>query len=267
MRTKLLLAAATLAAGLASSMAQSNVYSVNVVGYYNLVTPAKGYSFIADQTTNGVNDINTFFTNGVVSSADGSLNTVLYVWKGALTPGYKVYTWFLDADANAAFGASAGNGWYDGNGNLAVDQLKNGAGSFLYNASNGPITNTIAGTVTQGMTAQTVQPGFNALSITPALSTNLDSSLIQFPAASSPDGTLNDVYYKWKGGTAGYSVFTYFVDADANAAFGASAGNGWYDGNGNNQSANPATFPKVGEGFFILHQTPASNWVYSFTVQ
>src|SRR6185369_17551314 len=35
MRTKLLAAAAILAAGIASSMAQSNVYSLNVVGYVN----------------------------------------------------------------------------------------------------------------------------------------------------------------------------------------------------------------------------------------
>jgi hypothetical protein len=38
MRTKTLLVAAVLAAGLATSMAQ-NVYSLNVVGYYNVTIP------------------------------------------------------------------------------------------------------------------------------------------------------------------------------------------------------------------------------------
>src|SRR5439155_14751749 len=54
MRTKTLLCAATLAAGLASSMAQSNVYSLNVVGYYNVVIPAGQKRLIVNQlnTTN-----------------------------------------------------------------------------------------------------------------------------------------------------------------------------------------------------------------------
>src|ERR1043165_5668831 len=54
MRTKTLVCAAILAAGLASSMAQSNVYSLNVVGYYNVVIPAGKKLMIANQlhTTN-----------------------------------------------------------------------------------------------------------------------------------------------------------------------------------------------------------------------
>jgi hypothetical protein len=53
MRTKALIGAAILAAGLASSMAQ-NVYSLNVVGYYNVPVPANQYVLIANQlnTTN-----------------------------------------------------------------------------------------------------------------------------------------------------------------------------------------------------------------------
>jgi phage-related tail fiber protein len=53
MRTKVLLCAAALAASLASSMAQ-NVYSLNVVGYYNVTIPANGFYMVANQlnTTN-----------------------------------------------------------------------------------------------------------------------------------------------------------------------------------------------------------------------
>jgi hypothetical protein len=50
MRTKALLGAAILAAGLASSMAQ-NVYSLNVVGYYNVPVPANQYVMVANQLT------------------------------------------------------------------------------------------------------------------------------------------------------------------------------------------------------------------------
>jgi hypothetical protein len=54
MRTKTLLCAAVLAAGVATTMAQSNVYSLNVVGYYNVVAPANVKIILGNQlhTTN-----------------------------------------------------------------------------------------------------------------------------------------------------------------------------------------------------------------------
>jgi hypothetical protein len=74
MRTiKALACAAALAAGLATAVAQSNVYSLNVVGYYNVSLAENGFYMIANQlnTTN-----NTL--NGVIpTAADG---TLLYKW-------------------------------------------------------------------------------------------------------------------------------------------------------------------------------------------
>jgi hypothetical protein len=55
MRTKTLLCAAVLAAGVATSaVAQSNVYSLNVVGYYNVPVTANHYILVGNQlnTTN-----------------------------------------------------------------------------------------------------------------------------------------------------------------------------------------------------------------------
>jgi hypothetical protein len=55
MRTKTLVCAAALAAGLATSaLAQSNVYSLNVVGYYNVPVAANQYILVGNQlnTTN-----------------------------------------------------------------------------------------------------------------------------------------------------------------------------------------------------------------------
>jgi hypothetical protein len=60
MRTKtLLVTAAALVAGLASSVAQSNVYSVNVVGYVNQVYPAGALACIANPLDNGTNTLDT----------------------------------------------------------------------------------------------------------------------------------------------------------------------------------------------------------------
>src|SRR5664280_2607847 len=59
MRTKtLFLAAAALAASLATSSAQSNVYSVNIVGYYNINLAAGVKTLVANQLDNGTNTMN-----------------------------------------------------------------------------------------------------------------------------------------------------------------------------------------------------------------
>jgi len=76
MRTKtLLLTAAALAAGF-SAMAQSNVYSVNIVGYVNKTLATNALELIQNPLTDGTNTLqSTLGTLGVGSSA--------YVWNGA----------------------------------------------------------------------------------------------------------------------------------------------------------------------------------------
>jgi hypothetical protein len=60
MRTKtLFLSVAALAAGLASSLAQSNVYSVNIVGYVNRVFPAGTLVAVANPLTDGTNTLDS----------------------------------------------------------------------------------------------------------------------------------------------------------------------------------------------------------------
>jgi hypothetical protein len=77
MRTKtLFLAAAALAAGLASSMAQSNVYSVNIVGYYGVTVPANSKTLVANQLDNGTNDLAGLTT--VLPN-----KSVCYLWTGS----------------------------------------------------------------------------------------------------------------------------------------------------------------------------------------
>jgi len=76
MRTKtLLLTAAALAAGF-SAMAQSNVYSVNIVGYVNTPLPNGALTLIQNPLDNGTNTLNSV----LASVASGSF---AYVWNGA----------------------------------------------------------------------------------------------------------------------------------------------------------------------------------------
>jgi hypothetical protein len=64
MRTKALLGLAALAAGALSATAQNNVYSLNVVGYYNIAVPANKLVMIANQLNTSNNKISSLLPNG-----------------------------------------------------------------------------------------------------------------------------------------------------------------------------------------------------------
>jgi len=89
MRTKTLVCAAVLAAGVATTMAQSNVYSLNVVGYYNLPLAANAKMLIANQLNTTNNTLGALIPIAPDSSLfykyAGSFTTYSY---DALTPGW-----------------------------------------------------------------------------------------------------------------------------------------------------------------------------------
>jgi hypothetical protein len=240
------------------------VYSVNVVGYYNLTVGAGGYSFIANQLTNAGNSVNAVLTNGPRSDVNGVLNTVLYAWNGN---GYDLYQFFTGADADTYFGAVGSQaGWYDPIGSLSPALLRQGSGNFLFNPAGTAITNTLVGEVVQGQNSIPIVTGFNALSLVPPVATNFDGAFANFPGVSDVNGVNNDLYYKFNGN--GYDIFQFFTGADADTYFGgAGSVTGWYDPIGTYVSTTPAYIPKVGEAFFISRLGSPSNWVYSFTVQ
>jgi len=77
MRTKnLLLSAAALVAGALSAQAQSNVYSVNIVGYVNKPLATNALELIENPLTDGTNTLNSTMSGLAVGS-------VAYVWNGA----------------------------------------------------------------------------------------------------------------------------------------------------------------------------------------
>lgn len=134
MRTKSLFAAAAiLAAGVASSMAQSNVYSLNVVGYVNVVVQGGGsYNLLA-------NPLNNPTSNGVTNLFNG-------------TPGDfdQVLTWDVNAFDFAATQPLYLSGAWDSNVNLPVGQ------GFFYVNANNTFTNTFVGEVVQGSFTRTL---------------------------------------------------------------------------------------------------------------
>jgi hypothetical protein len=257
-----------LAAGLLSSNAQ--VYSANVVGYYNVVVPAKKFVFVADQLRGpgGNNSINTNFVNGFISDPTGTINSVLYQW----LPTQQQFTTF--AYYNAADAAPLPAGWYDLGNNLATISINQGNGCFIFNAANVSMTNTYVGEVVQGSLTVGVSNKFQIYSIVPPISTNIDSALVGFPSKSPGDlsGNTYDTYYRWLVASQQFTTLAYFNTADA-----APTPAGWYDLSNVLQSTNASKWPIVGECFFIFHQPnppgspvetpPVTSWTSSFTVQ
>jgi len=129
MRTKTLLAAAVmLAAGLASSMAQSNVYSLNVVGYVNTPLIA-GFNLISSPLNTTSNTLNGVFT------APGFGDTIYKHNGSTFDISTYVGTWSPDLP------------------------LKPGEGVFYL--AGAPLTNTFVGEVLQGSLTNPIPANFS----------------------------------------------------------------------------------------------------------
>jgi hypothetical protein len=134
MRTKALLGAAIVAAGALTSMAQSNVYSLNVVGYVNIKFPAFTTYLVANPLDNTTNDLAT-----VLPGAPDS--TTVQIWDIAAQDFITTSTY----DGGAAK-------WLP---NLSI---KPGQGVFVTAAAD--YTNTFVGSVRTGSLTNTIA-GFN----------------------------------------------------------------------------------------------------------
>ncbi|MBE0544086.1 MAG: hypothetical protein IH623_22315 [Verrucomicrobia bacterium] len=148
MRTKTLaIAAAFLAAGLASSVAQSNVYSLNVVGYVNVPLSA-GFNLIANPLSSGDNTLDTVIP-------DAGFGDTIYLYEAG------------------AFVSSTYLGNWTPNLLLAP-----GTGAFYLSGS--AATNTFVGEVMQGDLTNPIPTGFSLKASQVPQSDTLDN--LDFPA-------------------------------------------------------------------------------------
>lgn len=155
-----------IAAGALSSMAQSNVYSLNVVGYYN-VTLTNGYQLFANQL-----DLDGTGTNNTAATVFGTnlpnLSQVL-TWNGSSfgSVTYKTSSGFTGAQLPAV--------------NLALNP---GNGVFVLLNASAPVTTvTVVGTVMQSGSGVVVPyvPGYNLLSSQAPLAGGVQTTLGYIP--------------------------------------------------------------------------------------
>jgi len=223
MRTKALLSVAAIAASAISAMAQSNVYSLNIVGYAT-VTINPGYNLLANPLSAG----QTNGANEIMPIIDGE---VILTWNGK---GYN-YTGY----------DSGFNGWVDANSNPSQPpSLPPGTGFFFLNP--GGATNvTFVGQVVPGPSSTNsiaLPPGYSLVgSALPAAVAGITNAPVSLPV---PDG---NVILTWGGKAYVYTGF--------DSGFG-----GWVDAN-SNPSTPPAY--AIGQGFFYLNNGPALTWKQS----
>ncbi|HXS68058.1 MAG TPA: hypothetical protein VN761_04395 [Candidatus Polarisedimenticolia bacterium] len=230
MRTKtLLLSAAAMAAGLLSSMAQSNVYSANVVGYVNLPL-TEGFNLVANQLDLDLSGTNNTIVN--VFSNNLPVNSQIYSWNGST----------FDISSFAKNKAGTATNWTL---NFTINPGQGFWLSIPTGAFGGGTSNvTVVGNVLQGTLVNTHLPpagGYSLVSSEVPISGGITTNLNYKPM-------LNDQVYVWNG--SAYNIFSYAKNKAGTAT--------------NWTPSEPAL--NVGQGFW-LNSGAGATWTNVFIVQ
>jgi hypothetical protein len=181
MRTKTLLLSALLGTlGSVSVMAQTNVYSINAVGYIN-VTLYPGFNIISCP---------------LIASPDNSENTLLNNSTGAYA-GDAIYYFNASTGAYSIVSARA-TSWNDG----GTNQLNPGIGVWLNNVATTNVTVTFVGTVPTGPYTNNILPGFNLVgSVVPSSGDLVTNSLTLLTNTAAGDAA-----YVFNPQTQGFTI-------------------------------------------------------------
>lgn len=236
------------ALGSVSVMAQANVYSLNAVGYINVVCPP-GFNII---------------TVPLITSPDNTVGTVLNNASGALT-GCDVYFYnagVYSEDSARNIGGSRtdttnANGWAQNGTNVASP----GVGFWFENNTSGTITNTFVGTVPTGTITNPLASGFNLVgSVLPLppgadLASNTLSSLTNY--------NYGDTVYTYNPLNPPSSAYTEFASATPGSRGTVpSYNNSW-------KAPGDPIIPAVGQGFWYQNNSATLttlNWVENYSV-
>jgi hypothetical protein len=233
MRTKTILLSALLGAlGSVSVMAQTNVYSLNAVGYIN-VTIQPGYNII---------------TCPLIASPDNTIATLLNNTNGQYQSGARtssdVYqfsggTYTAEDEASSA---NAPSGWAAG-GTITINP---GQAVFFYNPTSTNMSATFVGTVPTGPITNALIPGYNLVGSVVPVTGDIVTNPISLFTNGAYSGRTSDYIYTYSP-SAGYSSQDSFTAA------------GWNTGD--------PTLTNVYEGFFFYNAfSTTNNWIENYSV-
>lgn len=218
-----------MAAGVASSMAQSNVYSLNIVGYVNV------------PVTQG----NFYLLNNPLDVGGGDIVTNVFPITDTNFDSSYLYTYDQVNGLNVAESYIGGYGWYPG-----TTAFVPGTGFYLY--ANETTTVTFTGSVVLSNTIA-MAPGFSLVGSAYPASTDVTTLGLQ--------GHDSDYLYRWDAATASLDDISSYIGGYGwyETINGNPAG-------GTGGSTNGPTL-NVAEGFFYYNSTASNNtWSQSFTV-
>jgi hypothetical protein len=245
MRTKTLLLSALLGAlGSVSIHAQTtNVYSLNAVGYINVVLQP-GFNIVSVP---------------LLTSPDNTIATVFNNMTGAFT-GNDVYfyvpsTGLYSSDAAVTVGSGRGqttNGWA----NLGTNVASPGVGFWFENKTGVTITNTFVGTVPTGPITNVLGAGFNLVGSAVPTSGDIVSNTISM----FTNYNIGDNIYTYNPLNPPSTAYTEYSIVP-------SSGRGSGSGYNNNWTPGDAVVPNVGEGFWYENKAGTTvNWVENYSV-
>jgi hypothetical protein len=247
MRTKTLLCAAALAAGVATSMAQSNVYSLNIVGYANVFMGSGPQLYANPFNLDGTNSASQVLNLAPIGVGGAGLDSIIVsLWTGS-----SFNSTMYESDFPGA-------GWSKDGGNTQspAPLLPPGTGFFLNNPGS-PVTNTFVGQVfpapstTNGLTLGSGP--FMVGSMLPVAGTLVTNTPMSFPLA--PLGV----------GGAGLDsvIISTFTGSSYNSTMYESdfPGSGWSKDGGNTTAATPSI--SIGQGFFVNNSGAPVTWFQS----
>jgi hypothetical protein len=233
MRTKTLALSALLGAlGTASLVAQTNVYSLNAVGYIN-VTLAPGFNIIACQLQTGTNTVANL------------LNDASGIYDGCVVYKYNPAHGGYAEDFGDSQGSSYANGW-DNNGTITMNP---GEAIWFNNGASSNLVATFVGTVPQGTNTVPIQQGYQMISSPVPFSGDLVTNM---GFTNYADSSIVYVYSNPATPKPGYTE--YFVDIQGG------------DCGYMSQWDTPDPVLNVGEGFFYNSGPGATPWVQVFSI-
>jgi len=276
MRTKtLLLSAAVVAAGVASSMAQSNVYSLNIVGYVNIPVTKNKIVMLNNPFDTGVS--NNAIANVLLQPYFGGTNGVPdpaldYGWDGTFLYHFQPGTGYIQEGYNTGFGWAAGNNDPGDANGFSTITLPPGKGFWLIPTTNGTVTFT--GSVVLSSTNTLVkgiqQVGSVYAGATTLAGLGLGTANATTPGVATEHANDGDFIYRWYTPSfpaqAGYTepAYTY------SSGLGFNTGYGWYDNDAPGGAGGSTNGPIMnpGEGFWYLIGPAGQTvtWPQNFTV-
>lgn len=239
----MLLSALLGAIGSVSVMAQTNVYSLNAVGYIN-VTLLPGFNQV---------------TVPLICSPDNTVGTVLNNSNGALT-GSQVYFYTPSGgydvpdtakSTSGKFGTTNANGWAFNGTNVAAP----GVGFWFDNVGTSNLVVTFVGTVPTGPVTNALVSGFNLVGSVVPMSGDLASNSI----SSLTNYNIGDQVYTFDPTQPPASAYTIY-----SSATGKFAGHGYL---GQWTANGDPIIPAVGQGFWYNNNSVTTvNWVENYSV-